>query len=254
MKTTKTRTTVTETETTSIGKKILVNVVLDRSGSMEGIRDSTISGYNEYLRGLLNDSATEYNVSLIQFDAPLADAELTISYIDKPLADVPTLSRESYVPRGNTPLYDAIGETIRRTELIQKGRPVLTLIITDGLENASREFNRETIKAYIKNKEEAGWTFVFLGANIDSYKVGGAMGASVGNTSNYNAQNIRGMFTNSASATLDYASERRSTGTMGQSVGEAFFTNEQRKSNMAPPEPEPPAAAPKKRDWKESTK
>ncbi len=254
MKTTKTRTTVTETETTSIGKKILVNVVLDRSGSMESIRNQTISGYNEYLRGLINDTATEYNVSLIQFDAPLADAELTISYIDKPLADVPTLSRESYVPRGNTPLYDAIGETIRRTELIQKGRPVLTLIITDGLENASREFNRETIKTYIKNKEEAGWTFVFLGANIDSYKVSGTMGMNASATSNYNAQNIRGMFANTAGATATYSSNRRDTQSMTMDASEDFFTEEQRKSNMAPPEPEPPATAPKKRDWKESTK
>jgi len=256
--TTKTKVKTTITKKTSaaepasgVGKRVLVNVVLDRSSSMDSIRDQTISGYNEYLRGLLNDKETEYSVSLTQFDAPLAAAELTVSYVDRPLGDVPTLSRESYVPRGNTPLYDAIGETIRRIEPLQKGRPVLTLIITDGLENASREFNADTIKAFIKRKERDGWTFVFLGANIDSHQVGQQIGTQFANTANYAAQNIRHSMASMAGATAVYSSNRRSSGAMGQTAGEAFIDDATRTKLMQEPDAEDDAKTGKKpRDWK----
>lgn len=234
-----------------VGSKILVNVILDRSGSMDSIRDATISGYNEYLRGLLADKDTEYSISLTQFDAPLANAELTISYVDRPLADVPTLSRETYQPRGNTPLYDAIGETVRRVDPIINGRPVLCVIITDGLENASREFTKESVKKLIQEKSANGWTFTFLGADIDSYAVGGGMGTQTMNTSNYNKQNIVRAFMATAEATRGYATNRQSTGTHGQNSGEAFYTNSQKSAMEAAPEPAPEPDEPKKpRDWK----
>jgi len=251
VKTTTTTKTSAAEPASGVGKRVLVNVILDRSGSMDSIRDQTISGYNEYLRGLLADKETEYNVSLTQFDAPLAKAELTVSYVDRPLPDVPTLSRESYVPRGNTPLYDAIGETIRRIEPLQKGRPVLTLIITDGLENASREFNADTIKAFIKRKESDGWTFVFLGANIDSHRVGQQIGTHFANTANYAASNIGRTMASMASATMDYASARRSSGVMGQTAGEAFIKDEDRAKLMQEPDAEDDAkTGSKPRDWK----
>src|ERR1700692_92901 len=87
---------------------------------------------------------------------------------------------EHYVPRGNTPLYDAIGECIRRTD--PKGRAAIVLVITDGEENASSEFTRESVKTLLKEKESEGWTFAFLGADIDSYAVGGSVGVSPSNT------------------------------------------------------------------------
>src|ERR1035438_2534496 len=94
--------------------KTLVNVVLDRSGSMSCGRAGTISGYNEYINGLRADKDTEYFVSLVQFDSPSGSdsPELTIKYTDKPLVDVPLLTEADYMPRGMTPLYDAVGERI----------------------------------------------------------------------------------------------------------------------------------------------
>ena len=96
--------------------KMLVSVVLDRSGSMEETRAGTISGYNEYIKGLRADKKSEYNVTLMQFDSAGAasEPELTVSYEDKPLAKVPKLTAKTYEPRGMTPLYDAIGECARR--------------------------------------------------------------------------------------------------------------------------------------------
>lgn len=239
-----------------VGSRILVNVILDRSGSMKPTRDDTIAGYNEYLSGLRADKETEYNISLTQFDAPINVPELTITYIDRPLKDIADLTQADYDPRGNTPLYDAIGETIRRCESIVAGRPVLCVIITDGQENASTEFTLDKIKELIKAKEQDGWTFTFLGANINAYEVGGAMGASAGNTSNYNSHNIRGTFAETVSATLDYASERRSTGLRGQSAGEKFYTMAQKARMEAgltykPVKPAPIVKSLAKRpDWK----
>jgi hypothetical protein len=109
--------------------------------------------------------------------------ELTVLYLDRALADVPELTGADYEPRGNTPLYDAIGEGIRRVDA--KDRAIITLIITDGQENSSMEFTKDSVKALIKSKEDEGWTFAFLGADIDSYAVGGAIGMAAGNTANY---------------------------------------------------------------------
>ncbi len=220
----------------SIGSKILVNVILDRSGSMDHIQEKTIDGYNEYINGLRADKKTEYNVSLTQFDAPghIVGPELTVSYIDKPLAEVPKLDKTTYVPRGSTPLYDAIGETIRRTEPIVDGRPVLCIIITDGMENASKEFTRETIKKLTTQKESEGWTFVFLGANIDAPAVAHGIGGQsmTANSANYAPQNMMRAFQETAEATRGYAQNRQHTNsaTMDFAGGEQFFTQAQKNS------------------------
>lgn len=191
-------------------KEVLVNVVLDRSGSMESCRAGTISGYNEYLKGLKADKDSAYSVSLVQFDSPNQGPELTVSYADKPLADVPDLDAKGYEPRGMTPLYDAVGECIRRVD--SKGRAVLTVIITDGMENASHEFTQETVKKLIKEKESEGWKFVFLGANIDSAAVGGAMGVAVADCANYAVGNESAVYATMSASAMRYASATRTHG------------------------------------------
>lgn len=230
------------TPKSDIGKKILVNVILDRSGSMGVIRESTRTGYNDYLRELRQDKTTEYSITLTQFDAPGIAPELTVLYLDKPLAEVEDLKEDEYVPRGSTPLYDAIGETLRRVEGKENGRPVLDVVITDGQENFSKEFSKESIKALIKEKEAKGHTFVFLGANIDSYAVAGAMGASAGNTSNYQQtpQHVHALYVAAGAATVNYAMMRKATGARGQSVGESFFTPTMKSAMGDTDQPEDP--------------
>ena len=206
--------------------KTLVNVVLDRSGSMSDTRAGTISGFNEYLNQLRKDSKIEYSVTLIQFDSPTDGPELTVKYVDKPLAEVPELTAADYEPRGCTPLYDAIGECVRRVET--KDRSVLTVIITDGLENASREFTKESIKALITDKEKnEHWTFAFLGADIDSYAVGGSMGVSAGSTSNYAKGMEQTMYQNLAHSTMT-RSALASTHGMCAASKVAMFDDSQR--------------------------
>jgi hypothetical protein len=207
--------------------KMLVNVVLDRSGSMGGIRSGTISGYNEYINGLRADKDSEYSVTLIQFDTngPQASAELTISYVDKPLAEVPELTEAGYEPRGGTPLYDAIGECVRRVEA--KERAVTVVVITDGAENSSKEFTRDSIKKIRSEKEAAGWTFVFIGADIDAYSVGGSVGMSAGNTMSYRKGDEQNLYQTMSASTMMRAASNRTVG-MRATAATEFFTPDQK--------------------------
>ena len=207
--------------------KMLVSVVLDRSGSMEETRAGTISGYNEYIKGLRADKKSEYSVTLMQFDSAglASEPELTVSYEDKPLAKVPKLTTTTYEPRGMTPLYDAIGECARRVDA--KGRAVTILIITDGHENASKEFTQEAVKALIKQKEAQGWTVAFLGANIDSYTVGASVGVSAMNVSDYAPGNEDALYSNLASSTVARASLASSIGVMA-AASMPMFSDSQR--------------------------
>ena len=228
-----------QAEPTDKTNKVLVSVVLDRSGSMNAVRDKTIEGYNEYLNALRTDKESEYSVTLIQFDLDKRTPDLTVCYVDKPIADVPDLTMKTYEPRGSTPLYDAIGECIRRVEA--KGRAVINLIITDGQENASQEFNIDTIKALVKQKEAEGQTFVFLGANIDAFAVGASFGAQAMNTSNYAPSQTVAAFTNTAHSTMMRAASARTMGICA-SATLGFYDDAQRASNMGLPHTTPSAA------------
>jgi uncharacterized protein YegL len=242
--------------------KTLVNVVLDRSGSMQTTRDETISGYNAYLDTLRKDDKIEYFITLIQFDSPVGSKELTIKYVDKPLAEVPVLTKEEYIPRGLTPLYDAIGECVRQVET--KDRAVITVIITDGYENASQEFTKDAIKALISSKEkDEHWTFAFLGADVDSYAVGGGLGVGVGNTTNYAKGMEREAYTVLARSTMMRSETARTVGVAGASLRAMFNDSDRQEmgddlsqkptATVTPDAPiSKPTSIPSRRNWKTS--
>ena len=191
----------------------IVGVVLDMSGSMSGVARQTRDGYNEYIDSLKADKELgEVFVTLTVFDSDWKGIpDINVVYNAMPLESVPKLAESVYMPRGGTPLCDATGATIRRTEEALKnckGTPnVLLVIITDGMENASKEFTRELISKMIKEKVSQGWTTVYLGANQDSWKAGASLGIAAGNTINYDANDIRtGAFAKAASGTSNYRS------------------------------------------------
>jgi hypothetical protein len=154
-----------------------LTMVLDRSGSMQSIKDDTIGGFDAFLseQRRLPGRCT---VSLVQFDNEYEEV-----YTGRDITDVPGLT---LVPRGSTAMLDAIGRAVNTTgarlaALPEDQRPgtVIVGIMTDGLENASREFTYPTVKALIEQQEQVyGWTFMYMGANQDAIEVGASLGVA----------------------------------------------------------------------------
>jgi hypothetical protein len=154
-----------------------ITVILDRSGSMESIRDDIIGGFNSFVRDQRKQPGTA-TLTLVQLD-PQAPYETVHRF--EPVQSVETLTRETYVPRASTPLLDALGRGINDLErtiadMGNEERPskVVMVIITDGQENSSREFNRGQVVKMIKDRSEKDdWQFVFLSADLAA--IGDAM-------------------------------------------------------------------------------
>jgi len=166
-------------------RSILINFVLDKSGSMESIRSATISGFNEFK----NDQAREAGSALMTLT--LFDTRFHTVANAVPVRDVLDLDGASYEPDGMTALYDAVGHTLKLTDdYVAKHHPdqVLFVIMTDGEENSSREFSRGKIFGLIEERQrDAGYDFIYLGANQDSYVAGQAMGIHAGRMLDYDA-------------------------------------------------------------------
>lgn len=149
-------------------------VILDRTGSMESIRDDTIGGFNAFLNEQKAEPGSA-SLTLVQFDS---QDPYEVIHRFKDIKEVPELTRETFVPRATTPLLDALGRGINDlehslSEMEEDARPkrVVMVIITDGQENASREFNKGQIQKMIKEKQEKlDWQFVFLSADLDAIR------------------------------------------------------------------------------------
>jgi hypothetical protein len=166
-------------------KNTLINFVLDESGSMLAIKEGTMGGFNEYVNGM-KQYGNKVRMTLTKFNS----SDLSVVFSNIPVKDVPELTNSNYRPDTCTPLYDAIGVSILNTREAIKDKAdkpaVLFVLMTDGLENASRNYDRQTIfKMIERQKTTDGWTFVFLGANQDSYASSEKIGVYSGNTENF---------------------------------------------------------------------
>jgi hypothetical protein len=181
---------------------VLVNFILDKSRSMASVVGDTIGGFNAYIDGLRKGSKVKYLFSLTLFDTTSDNRHVAV-----PLAELPALNETNYRPDGWTALYDAIGTTIRRVEEnTAKFDKVITVVLTDGHENSSREFNLSAIRELIAKKEKEGnWTFVYLGATADAWDVGVNLGVSQANTVRYDPRRSRQMYAAVGAATMDCA-------------------------------------------------
>lgn len=131
----------------------LVNVILDKSGSMSSKVADIIGGFNTYIDELKKDAATEYLFTLTLFDTSFVER-----YLAEPLSSVKNLDDKTYRPEGNTALNDAIGRTIKLIETdSHKSDKIITVIMTDGEENSSHEYSHQAVKDLIEAKEKDGW-------------------------------------------------------------------------------------------------
>jgi hypothetical protein len=181
--------------------KTIINFLLDETGSMMSVKQQTIEGFNEYLNSMRKEKV---DFKLTKFNSSKTEIHDT-----KPAKDYPELTYETYVPDATTPLYDAIGRSVRSLEndLKEKKRKVLMVIMTDGLENASQEYNRDAIFKLVSEKEKDGWTFVYLGANQDSWAVAEPLGFNKGNVTNYDPHNTVQTYNMAAQRTASYLSK-----------------------------------------------
>ena len=175
-------------------KNNIVDVVfiLDRSGSMGGLESDTIGGFNSMLEKQRKIDCKAF-ITTVLFDDQY---ELLHDRVN--IAKVNNITEKEYFVRGSTALLDAIGKTIAKEKAIQdtlgkneKADKVLFVIITDGLENASREYNSSTVKKLIETqKEKYGWEFLFLGANIDAIETANTIGINAERAVNYKSDSI----------------------------------------------------------------
>lgn len=166
--------------------------ILDRSGSMAGLESDTIGGFNSLIEKQKKLDGKAY-VSTVLFD------NLTEVIHDRvEIQDIKPMTEEQYFVRGCTALIDAIGGAIHHIANVHKyARPedvpshTVFVIITDGAENASRHYTSDRVKAMIeKEKEQYGWEFMFIGANIDAVETAREYGIDESRAVNYNADTV----------------------------------------------------------------
>ena len=169
-----------------------VVVILDRSGSMSGLEGDTIGGFNSMIEKQKKEEG-EALVSTILFDnySEVLHDRVEVSKIE-PLTD------RDYTVRGCTALLDAIGGAIHHISNVHKyarnedvPEHTIFIITTDGMENASHQYNREKIKNMIeRQKAKYGWEFLFLGANIDAIETARSYGIDQDRAVEYNCDSV----------------------------------------------------------------
>ncbi len=174
-------------------KKGLTEIIyiLDRSGSMGGLEADTIGGYN----AMLEKQKKEEGEAL--FSTVLFDDRIDVLHDRKPIAEIAPITDKEYFVRGCTALLDAVGGAIHHIRNVHKyireedvPEKTLFIITTDGMENASKEYDYAKVKKMVEQQKEAGWEFIFLGANIDAVEVAGRFGVAANRAVRYECDSV----------------------------------------------------------------
>ena len=162
--------------------------ILDRSGSMAGLENDTIGGFNAMIDKQKQQDGEAFVTTV------LFDHELLTLHDRVRLADVQPLTGRDYVVRGCTALLDAIGQTVEHIKDVHRYiRPedvpekTVFVITTDGLENASKRVSTAAVKKLIEQQKERGWEVLFLGANIDAVDTAASFGIAPDRAANFHA-------------------------------------------------------------------
>ena len=208
--------------TTSENTTKYVSFLLDETGSMHSIKEDTVGGFNEYVDTLKEDG-DDIAFSLVSFNSNGAKSR----YVAEPIDAVRPLTNENYRPDAMTPLIDASVKIIKATAKAVKKRKddplVLVVIQTDGYENCSLKHTAADLAALVREKTEAGWEFVFLGAGLDAFDAAQRAGVRIDRkkTIQYDRDYSRAVFRETAANSreflksadrdwLDYSDEQRS--------------------------------------------
>lgn len=203
-----------------------ITLVVDRSGSMQSIRDDAEGGVNSFIQEQAKEPG-EALLTLVQFDT--AYEFLTNG---TPISQVPKYELH---PRGMTALLDAVGRAINETgerlaKMPEQDRPglVIFVVMTDGLENSSKEFTKAQIKEMIERQQnDYKWHFTFLGANQNAFAEAGGMGIHAAGAANYAMDKVAAAY----GATISKVGRMRAQARAGETVDNAF-TDEEREQMM----------------------
>jgi len=206
--------------------------LLDRSGSMQTIVDDTVGGFDAFIaeqRRVTEGGPGECRVTLAQFDDHYEEV-----YADRPIADVPSLVLQ---PRGTTALLDSIARLVmdagqRLAALPEDQRPgtVVVGIMTDGMENASREWAHPQIKQLIETQtRDYQWQFLYLGADQDAIEVGMSIGVGAGHAVTYGRGKVKQAMAATAANVTRYREARAGGMPAPAAAMLAEYTEEQRR-------------------------
>lgn len=202
--------------------KTEIVAIIDHSGSMSGLRKTTVSGFNEFLHAQQKLDLGEANLTLVVFDSTVKTLYDAVN-----INDVPDLDDTTYWKNGGgmTALFDAIGSTMntvghRLANSSKYTDKVIMLIITDGLDNASKEYNRVKVKGMVEHQQSKyGWDVIYMGANQDAFEVGDSFGVSRDTIVNYDST-VRG--TQKAYATMNVAARNARSGVDNKNVQASY--------------------------------
>lgn len=188
--------------------KVFNLIILDESGSMNSIKSPTIEGFNEVVQTIKGVQKQfpeqEHTITFVTFNGLGVKTHL----YNQAVAKLDEINEDSFQPNASTPLYDAIGESANRLKLDvdkETKKNVLVTILTDGYENASKEYTGKAIKSLIDELKEKNWTFTYMGADHDVTSVASSL--SITNTIQFtkSAGGMKKLFQKERSARMKYS-------------------------------------------------
>lgn len=185
--------------------KLHAYILLDRSGSMSYNWAETVDSLNGYVQELKN-SDTKARVTVATFDCESVGKPLDFQVIRDSvnIKDWADISSDEVRPRGMTPLYDAIGKITSMAQDKNKEREVI-VIITDGHENSSQEYDKDTAKKKLEDCRKKNWQVVHLGADFDAFDQAQNLGTQAGQTINMNAGSYKETLRRTATLSANYS-------------------------------------------------
>lgn len=199
-------------------QKLRVHIVLDKSGSMQKDWSNTLEAVNTYVSELAADKNINAKISLTAFDSSSIDTVRD----DVTARDFEPLTRKDASPGSMTPLLDAVGQVINELRSKGKKRNKVLVIMTDGLENASKEHTADSIKVAIEQCQKDGWLITYLGSDHNAWNQAKHLGLDRGNVADYAKGN--------EDATLSAVLRSTQTYAATNSAVHASFTDEQRRA------------------------
>lgn len=179
------------------------HIILDQSGSMSDCVNQTLKGLADQRKEILA-IANEFPDQEIRVGLTVFDHNIELKYSNLSVTELSRMNSFHYQPNGQTALLDAIGMSVAATQrlMINEGDSAVIIILTDGYENASKEYSHKQIKEFIQAKEETGkWSFTYLGATLDAVEIARSMNIKAENSFAFEKKNMdKGAFGRSTNA------------------------------------------------------